>query len=528
MAPTRNKNTGFSSTNTHLPEGPKSSNEQGFSLYVHIPFCETKCPYCDFNTYAGIEALIPDYIRALKQEIVFWSSALEDKNINTVFFGGGTPSMLSLFDLETLMECINTSFQIAEDAEITLEANPGDLSLEKLKGYSPLGINRLSIGVQSLDDPLLKVLGRRHTAADAINAYQRARDVGLNNISLDFIYGVSHQSLSTWIRTIEQAITLAPDHLSLYALTIEPNTPMEEWVNQGILPEPDPDIAADMFLEASALLTQAEYQHYEISNWAKYDHHSRHNTTYWKNFPYLGVGPGAHSYLWAKNLLIVSPSPLNSHQQQAQKVHPTQMESSPMVVSKQPAEHHIRDLNHHRNPLTGYRFSVMRSPREYIRLARQLTFPLQTSLNSTPFRNTQTDSNSLNVSEVDLKKSDPLNQSRLQKLASHQMESVSNRTEAEERDPDLWPNFPPFLDMIESIDRDLEIKETMIMGLRLAGGISKQDFWDRFGVSLNERYSSTIEELQEFGLLQWEKDRLMLTDKGLLLGNEVFERFLME
>lgn len=528
MPPSSNENTGSSSTNTHLPEEPKPSGEQGLSLYVHIPFCETKCPYCDFNTYAGIGMLIPDYLKALKQEVIFWSSALEHKRVNTLFFGGGTPSLLSLSDLENLMECINTSFEISGDAEITLEANPGDLTLEKLKGYSPLGINRLSIGVQSLDDPLLKVLGRRHTAADAIAAYQRARDAGLNNISLDFIYGVSHQTLSTWIRTIEQAISLAPDHLSLYGLTIEPNTPMEEWVNQGILPEPDPDIAADMFLGASALLTQAEYQHYEISNWAKSDRHSRHNTTYWRNFPYLGIGPGAHSYLWTENLLKADVTPLPGHQKRVRKTPSTQTESSPMVLSKQPAEHHILDVKQERNPLTGYRFSVLRSPREYIRLAKQLTFPPATPPGSRVSQNTQTVSNSLNVSEINLKNSDPLDQSRLEKLPSRQQELGSTKGQAEERGPDLWPNFPPILDMIESIDRDLEIKETMITGLRLAGGISKRDFLNRFGVSLTERYGSTIGELQELGLLQWENDRLTLTDEGLLLGNEVFERFLME
>ncbi len=399
------------------------------SLYVHIPFCETKCPYCDFNTYAGIDRLIPDYLQALQHEIAFWGDTLGHPQVHTIFLGGGTPSLLALPQLAALMQTIHAAFAVTPENETTLEANPGDLTLEKLQGYPSVGVNRLSIGVQSLDDPLLKVLGRRHNAQEAVEAYQRARQAGLHNVNLDFIYGIPHQSLDTWKETVDRAVALAPEHLSLYALTLESNTPMEVWVRQGTLPEPDPDLAADMYLYAEERLAQAGYEHYEISNWAKPGLESRHNLTYWRNLPYLGVGPGAHSSLW------------------------------------------------------GHRFSVLRSPPEYIRRATEL--PLQPP--------------------------SPL-------MGEGQGEGESPPTET-------WLHSLGILDMVETIGHDLEMGETMMMGLRLAEGVSNETFTRRFGVSLAERYGPIIADLIELGLLHWQGNRLALTPEGHLLGNEVFRRF---
>ena len=267
------------------------------SIYVHIPFCETKCPYCDFNTYAAIEPLMPDYIAALNTEITLWGRLLGGPEVHTIFFGGGTPSYLPSDDIRHTMETIHSAFDVEPAAEVTLEANPGDFSGEKLAAYLDCGINRLSIGVQSFDDDLLKTLGRRHNAADALQAYRQAQDAGFDNISIDLMYGLPHQSIGHWQDTLRQALELAPPHISMYCLTLEGGTPMERWVEQGSMPTPDADLAADMYLAAQDEMRGAGYRHYEISNWALNGKLSRHNLTYWRNQPYLGVGPGAHSYL---------------------------------------------------------------------------------------------------------------------------------------------------------------------------------------------------------------------------------------
>ena len=270
---------------------------QPIALYVHIPFCETKCPYCDFNTYAKIESLIPGYVSALRTEIELWAGLLDGPSVRTVFFGGGTPSYLPSNDISALMTTISESFTLQDDAEITLEANPGDFTPDKLNHFLDAGINRLSIGVQSFDDGLLKLLGRRHSAADAVEAYLMARDAGFDNVSIDLMYGLPHQTIEHWRETLAGTADLRPPHVSLYALTLEGGTPMEHSVSQGTLPTPDPDLAADMYALAEHDLDALGYRHYEISNWAADGKLGLHNIVYWRNEPYLGVGPGAHSSL---------------------------------------------------------------------------------------------------------------------------------------------------------------------------------------------------------------------------------------
>ena len=270
---------------------------QPIALYVHIPFCETKCPYCDFNTYAKIESLILDYVAALRREIELWGGLLDGPPVRTVFFGGGTPSYLPSGDISALMTTISESFVLRDDAEITLEANPGDFTPHKLRHFLDAGINRLSIGVQSFDDGLLRLLGRRHSAADAMEAYRMAHDAGFDNVSIDLMYGLPHQTIDHWRETLARTADLHPPHVSLYALTLEGGTPMEHSVAQGTLPTPDPDLAADMYAMAEHDLDALGYRHYEISNWAADGKLGLHNIVYWRNEPYLGVGPGAHSSL---------------------------------------------------------------------------------------------------------------------------------------------------------------------------------------------------------------------------------------
>ncbi len=269
---------------------------QPLSLYAHIQFCAAKCGYCDFNSYAGLDHLVPDYTPALIQELELWAPAARDFEVETVFFGGGTPSLTSLDDMRAISEAIRARYAVAPDAEWTLEANPSELSAEHLAGLRALGFNRLSIGVQSLHDDELRLLDRQHSAERAVETARAAREAGFENLNLDLIFGLIEQPLSRWRETLERAIVLGPEHLSCYALTVEPGTHLYYRVEKGELPEPDPDVAAEQYEWTRERLRAAGYEHYEISNWARPDKACRHNLVYWRAEPYLGVGAGAHSF----------------------------------------------------------------------------------------------------------------------------------------------------------------------------------------------------------------------------------------
>ena len=286
---------------------PQIVPASGMGLYVHIPFCKTKCPYCDFNTYQGIEGLMEPFLPALTAEIECWGETLAHPTVKSVFFGGGTPSYLPAGYIEKMLASIQTSFQVSPGAEITIEANPGDLDAAACAGIIGQGVNRLSIGVQSLDNDLLNLLGRRHDADQAVQAFQTARQAGFDNVNLDLMYGLPNQSMDQWRQTLDALTGLAPEHISLYALTLEEGTPMHRWAAEGKIPEPDPDLAADMYLYARESLAAAGYHHYEISNWSLPGRACDHNLVYWENGPYLGVGPGAHSRLGEYRFWTVLP-----------------------------------------------------------------------------------------------------------------------------------------------------------------------------------------------------------------------------
>ena len=284
------------------------------ALYFHIPFCVHRCAYCDFNTYAGQDALIPAYVAALVREIelVGQSTTLEAK---TIFFGGGTPSLLSVAQFDTIFAAIRRHFFVAPNAEISLEANPGTLTPDYVQGLHDIGFNRISMGVQSSHPDELRMLERIHTYGDVVSAALSARKAGFENLSFDLIYALPEQTLERWQATVKLIVGLKPEHLSLYALTLEHGTPFGRWAAQGLLPLPDPDLAAEMYEWASDFLAENGFQQYEISNWAKrflrqenltglqdlsgfasFPYESQHNLQYWRNLPYLGFGAGAHGY----------------------------------------------------------------------------------------------------------------------------------------------------------------------------------------------------------------------------------------
>lgn len=266
------------------------------ALYVHIPFCRTRCAYCAFNTYAGLEPLIPAYVEALEAE----ARCAPDAQARTLYFGGGTPSLLPPDLLVALIRFLRRRFGLPPEAEVTVEANPGTVDGSSLAAARAAGVNRLSLGAQSANEEELHLLSRRHTWADVVAGVQAARAAGVDVVNLDLIYGLPGQSLSRWQETLEAALALEPDHLSLYALTLEEGTPLEARVARGELSPPDDDLAAEMYEWAQEHLARAGYVHYELSNWTRPGPEGprlcQHNLVYWLNEPYLGLGAGAASW----------------------------------------------------------------------------------------------------------------------------------------------------------------------------------------------------------------------------------------
>ena len=387
-----------------------SSRGNPLSLYLHIPFCTTKCTYCAFNTYTKLEQLIPDFVHALCREIQFLADRNPSYDVGTIFFGGGTPTLLSPTQFEAIFNTINACFDVRDDAEITTEANPNDLSYDYLKALRDLGINRMSIGMQSADPDELKIFARRHDHEKVVQVLPDARKAGFDNLSLDLIYAAPYQTLASWRKTLNEVIRLQTDHISLYALGLEDGTPLKDWVEAGSVPRPDDDLAADMYDMATEVLGTAGFIQYEISNWALPGRESRHNLQYWYNLPYAGLGPGAHGFAG------------------------------------------------------GVRYATIRAPQKYINTL--LSDPIDHSL--------------------------------------------------------VFPRTPATIDDVV-VERDSEIAETLIMGLRLTQeGIHRETFRQRFGVDLISLHADPINKYVRLGLLDVDAQRVRLTAQGRLLSNIIF------
>lgn len=278
-----------------LSQNSSEAENQIAGLYIHVPFCQTKCPYCDFYSITD-QSACSTWLDSAVREFSFYQDKFSD--FDTVYIGGGTPSLLAVEQLARLLDAAHKIFNIAPAAQVTIEANPDDLSLEKLDAYKTLGINRLSLGVQSFDDEQLKFLNRRHDSAKSIDAITQARQAGFDNISLDLIYGLPDQSTESWQQTLEKAIAFQPEHLSCYGLTLEENTPFGAALENGEITPCSEQKMHDLFLYTSQTLNDAGFLHYEVSNFAKSQAlTSAHNRKYWNHTPYLGIGPSAHSFL---------------------------------------------------------------------------------------------------------------------------------------------------------------------------------------------------------------------------------------
>lgn len=264
-------------------------------LYLHIPFCRQACHYCDFH-FSTVQKSLPDLMEAMRQELRMRTAELPGSTIDTVYFGGGTPSLLPIGELEATFRVIRELFHVSETAEITLEANPDDLDPAALEAWRSLGINRLSVGIQSFHEADLRYMNRVHTAEEALSAVQRARAAGFELLTIDLIYGTPGMDDEKWLENLEVLRGLGLDHFSAYSLTVEPRTALDKLIRQRVLHDTDEEQAARQF---GLLLDWAEangFEHYEISNFARPGRYSQHNTAYWFGAPYLGVGPSAHSF----------------------------------------------------------------------------------------------------------------------------------------------------------------------------------------------------------------------------------------
>jgi oxygen-independent coproporphyrinogen-3 oxidase len=275
-------------------------NQEPLGLYIHVPFCTVKCSYCDFNSYAGIEDMEAEWERAALKELSLWAPRLNGREVSTVFIGGGTPSLLPGESIRRLLDSVRSDLQLATDAEITIEANPESVETERLNDYRDAGVNRISMGVQSLDSSELIFLDRIHSAARAESAFAEIRAAGFDNVNLDLIYGLPGQTLASWQSTLEQILQWSgngPDHISCYALTVEEGTPLAARVASGRIVEADPDYVAEIADWTAARLAQAGYEQYETSNYARSGLTCQHNLIYWRNQEYVAIGPGAHGFI---------------------------------------------------------------------------------------------------------------------------------------------------------------------------------------------------------------------------------------
>lgn len=372
-------------------------------LYIHIPFCKSKCHYCDFNSFSGRDSIVPAYFDSLKREIGLYGDRLKNHIIKTIFIGGGTPSYIEPYYIYEAINLCRQKLDVKSNAEISIETNPGTLSYEKLIAYKTIGINRLSIGLQAWQNHILKELGRIHTNSEYIENFLEARKAGFSNINTDLIFGLPGQTLKDWNETLDKVIELKPEHLSCYSLKIEEGTEFGRLQEAGKLEEIEDELDREMYYIAIEKLKEAGFGHYEISNFAKPGYECKHNLIYWKAEEYIGFGAGAHSYFQSR------------------------------------------------------RYNNASNPEEYSAALNRGIQPLEN---------------------------------------------------------------------IQEIDREEQMSEYMLLGLRLIEGIDCLEFESRFNANVFSLYGDRITALCKKKLLETEEGFIRLTPKGLDLANEVFMEFI--
>lgn len=281
-------------------------------IYIHIPFCRRACHYCNFHFSTSLKGK-NDFLEALLKEIALQKDYLQGSTVETIYFGGGTPSLLESGELEDILAAIQTNFEVIPSAELTLEANPDDINPDKLKEWKKAGINRLSIGIQSFFETDLRWMNRAHSAQQAKDSIKLSQDAGFNNLTIDLIYGTPTLTDKNWEKNIDEAVKAGVPHLSCYALTVEPGTALEVMIKKNKVSASDSEVQARQFIQLMNKLKQEGYEHYEISNFAKPGMRSRHNSSYWSGKQYLGLGPSAHSFNGTSRQWNVAGNALYTH-----------------------------------------------------------------------------------------------------------------------------------------------------------------------------------------------------------------------
>ncbi len=378
---------------------------KSLALYIHIPFCKSKCYYCDFLSFSQRDNFIDEYIECLIKEIGLYSNILKDYAIETIFIGGGTPSYINEKYILMILDNVNKKFNTSKLKEVTIEANPCTINKEKLKIYKKIGINRISLGVQSTDNNILKSIGRSHTKEDFYNSYDLIRNMGFENINVDIMFGLPKQKVKDVLKTLEKIVQMNIEHISFYSLIIEKGTKFNSWLEKGKLTLPDEVIEREMYHIGKKYLVNNGYKHYEISNFAKKNFQCKHNIYYWKVKPYVGLGLGAHS--------------------------------------------NINETRYWNCDNLG----------KYFGLLNKNKIPIEGK---------------------------------------------------------------------EKINKEMEMAEYLMLGLRLIDGVSKKEFFERFNVKVEEIYEKPLKKHEKNGLLAIDEEKIKLTNKGLDLANIVFIDLLPE
>lgn len=446
----------------------KNLKKRELSLYVHIPFCKAKCNYCDFLSFGGCSySNHKQYVTALCKEIEAYKTIADEYVVKTIFFGGGTPSYIDASFIEQVMQKVQEVFCIDEQAEITIEGNPDSLTKDKLAVYRKVGINRLSIGLQSANDELLKMLGRVHNYDQFIAAYSSARQVGFSNINVDLMSGLPGESTESYLRTLAKVVELQPEHISAYSLIVEEGTPLYD--NDELLNMlPSEELDRQLYAKTKMLLKNSKYDRYEISNYAKSGYECRHNLVYWTGGEYLGVGLGASSYLqvWIDD-------------EKCEKVR----------------FHGVDNMNEYIG-----RFSNCEGMREdaYTNTYHYYEDDIYTEIEETFGMDLSYDGENTNLQKY------------------HQYE---NNT--------LLEFVRDYYKDLQFLKRKDEMEEFMFLGLRCMKGVSKKDFKERFGVEIESVYGKIIQKYMNQEMLIEKDNNIFLSDAGIDVSNVIMAEFML-
>lgn len=477
-----------------------NDEKKELSIYIHIPFCKRKCKYCDFLSFSGCGiGEQKEYIDALCNEIGAYDLIADDYKVGTIFFGGGTPSFIPAEYVGRILVKVREIFTVDKNAEITIEGNPDSLTRDKIEKYKSFGINRLSIGLQSTNDEMLKCLGRVHNYDQFVAAYSRAREAGFDNINVDIMSGLPGESIESYVRTLGKVVDMQPEHISAYSLIVEDGTPLAE--NDELLDKlPSEELDRKQYARTKLLLGQSGYERYEISNYAKIGYECSHNLRYWTGGEYLGVGLGAASYL---RLNDTTEFPMSAYDEQYD------------------VETEMYDL--YSNSLLDYEMEddVDDSQKDV----------LKTDIDDSKENALETDAgvSHMNASTavgnddesgiyVRFKGVDNIDEyiGRFSRFGTGYTDILSAK--------ELIGNCYTEIQVLKSKDR---MEEFMFLGLRCIAGISRSQFFEKFGKDIEQVYGNVIAKYTKSGHLICDGDRVMLSDKGLDVSNTIMAEFLL-